>query len=325
MPSRYYSNAAVPTSLSATIAANTTNITVAAKTGFPTVFPFTLTLDKNQTGLGEAVEVTANGTTAATDYTVTRGVDGTTAQAHNSGALVSHDHTARDYAEWQQDRDIQILTPGRGSLNMRRLSAVQGVANTYNSLLTPPAGREYIIKSVAFVNTSLTAPSRAGISISGQAHIIFGGLAGANSVPAASSQHFDLAVVLQAGETLQFYSETAALAASVTYVDVPSTDSSVRLWGSTALASTAYTTVYTAPGPILITHAVFTNVTASTLSRAYLRIGTAGTGFIEHQLAGGSFINSDTPIYMASADVLQVASESANAIAGAISGLAVTT
>lgn len=87
-----------------------TNISVASKTGYPTAFPFTMTIDKNQTGLGEAVEAVGVGTASATDYWVHRGIDHTTSQAHNSGALVSHDHTARDYDDTQEALDrVQSL------------------------------------------------------------------------------------------------------------------------------------------------------------------------------------------------------------------------
>lgn len=102
MPSRYYSNAALPTQLSAACTAAATTISVAAITGFPTKYPYTLTLDKNNGALAEAVQVTGAATgTGPYTLPVVRGIDDTTAQAHGAGALVSHDHTKQDYEEWQ--------------------------------------------------------------------------------------------------------------------------------------------------------------------------------------------------------------------------------
>lgn len=102
MPGRYFSNTALPTQLDAGCTNVDTTISVAAVTGFPTQYPYTLTIDKNNAALAEAVEVTGAPTgTGPYSLPVTRGVDGTTAVAHSASAVVSHDHTARDYAELQ--------------------------------------------------------------------------------------------------------------------------------------------------------------------------------------------------------------------------------
>jgi hypothetical protein len=58
----------------------TRTIPVAAKTGFPTTFPFTIQIDSEQ------MSATADG--SGTSWTVTRAVNGTTLAAHSSGATV---------------------------------------------------------------------------------------------------------------------------------------------------------------------------------------------------------------------------------------------
>jgi len=68
------------------------SLIVDVTTGLPTV-PFTLLLDPGQ-GIEEVVTVTAAG---GTTLTVTRGVDGTSAQAHTNGAEVRHAYSARDF------------------------------------------------------------------------------------------------------------------------------------------------------------------------------------------------------------------------------------
>lgn len=70
-------------------------MTVGSVTGFPGTFPYTLVIDENTVN-EELVEVTA---AAGTTLTVTRGVDGTAAVAHSSGASVKHTISARDLAE----------------------------------------------------------------------------------------------------------------------------------------------------------------------------------------------------------------------------------
>jgi len=95
MARRFYSSIAVRTTLSSGINSSVTSITVAAVTGFPGSYPYTLILDE---GLStqEVVEVTAG---SGTTLTVTRGVDGSVAAAHGTGAAVNHGVSARDFDE----------------------------------------------------------------------------------------------------------------------------------------------------------------------------------------------------------------------------------
>lgn len=95
MATRYYSNVAPPTTLSAGINAITTTITIASAAGLPPFQPFTLAIDPNTPSM-ELVEVTA---AAGTTLTVTRAIDGTSATLHNAGAVVMHVSSARDFAE----------------------------------------------------------------------------------------------------------------------------------------------------------------------------------------------------------------------------------
>lgn len=102
MPTRHYSNVAVPTTITAAIDAVQTTMTVAALTGYPTQFPYTVVLERNEPSKAEIIDVVA-----ATDLTLTivRGRDNTTAQTHPVNSLVTHDHSARDYVETQDRLD----------------------------------------------------------------------------------------------------------------------------------------------------------------------------------------------------------------------------
>lgn len=97
---RFYSSTAAPTALASALGASG-NPSVNSITGLPTSYPFTVLIDW---GLStqEAISVTSAPTgTGPYSLPCTRGVDGTTAQAHSQSAVVVHGVTARDYNEPQ--------------------------------------------------------------------------------------------------------------------------------------------------------------------------------------------------------------------------------
>ena len=118
---RYYSSVAPPTTL-ASSAASSGNISVNSIQGLPSSYPFTLLIDW---GLStqEAVSVTVAPTgTGPYTVTCTRGIDGTTGQAHNSGAVVVHGVTAEDYNEPQ----VHMAT---GTSGASYPNVIHGLAN----------------------------------------------------------------------------------------------------------------------------------------------------------------------------------------------------
>lgn len=136
---RFYTSVAQPTTLAGGISNTNTSIQVAATTGFPTSYPFTLALDYG-TSAEELVDVT---NAAGTTLTVTRGVDGTSAQSHSIGAVVRHTSSARDFA------DIQS--------HIAATAAVHGVAGT----LVGTSDAQTL------ANKTLTAPAIASATLSG--------------------------------------------------------------------------------------------------------------------------------------------------------------
>jgi hypothetical protein len=98
MVNRYYSSSAVPTELASGITDSATSVQVAALTGYPASTPFTILVDGG-TSSSEVMTVTA---VVGTTLTVTRGVDGSTALSHTTGATVMHGVSARDFAEPQE-------------------------------------------------------------------------------------------------------------------------------------------------------------------------------------------------------------------------------
>ena len=95
MARRYYSSTAARTTLASGVDDTTTTFNVVAVSGWPASFPYTLVLDQDTVN-EELVEVSAR---SGTTLTVTRGVDGTSAVAHDAGAAVNHGVSARDFDE----------------------------------------------------------------------------------------------------------------------------------------------------------------------------------------------------------------------------------
>lgn len=107
MPTRNYSSIAQPTSITADITAGATTLDVGSNAGYPAP-PFVAAINHTQPGKAEAVLVTA---VSGLTWTVTRGVDGTTARAHTAGASVVHTAIGLDYREAQQRLDALEAGP----------------------------------------------------------------------------------------------------------------------------------------------------------------------------------------------------------------------
>ena len=95
MARRYYSSVAQATTLAADATSGATSMLVTAATGFPSSFPYTMLIDEGTVN-EEIVSVTNR---SGTTITVTRGVDGSTATAHSTGATIRHGVSARDFDE----------------------------------------------------------------------------------------------------------------------------------------------------------------------------------------------------------------------------------
>ena len=105
--SRNYSSTAGLMRLVGGITGAAASLIVDVTTGLPSV-PFTLLLDPGL-GVEEVVTVTAVG---GTTLTVTRGVGGTSAQAHDPGAEIRHAYYGADF---QDSRDHEAATTAHGA------------------------------------------------------------------------------------------------------------------------------------------------------------------------------------------------------------------
>lgn len=156
---RYYSSIATAKSLSTTINASATQITLNALPEGLTSYPYTLVLDPDTTS-EEIVSVTslASGTT----LNVTRGQDGSTATSHNAGAVVKHMVTARDLQEPQTHMDA--TTSVHGISNTANLVTITGSQTLSNKDLTAgtntfPSSLATLTGSQTLTNKTLTAPT----------------------------------------------------------------------------------------------------------------------------------------------------------------------
>lgn len=145
MATRYYSNVAPPTTLTAGINAITTVITIASAAGLPPFQPFTLALDPD-TPTMELVEVTA---AAGTTLTVTRAIDGTSASNHSAGAVVLHVSSARDFSE--ANTHINASTNVHGLIGGAAVVGTTMLQALTNKTLTSP-----VITDGTITNSTIT-------------------------------------------------------------------------------------------------------------------------------------------------------------------------
>ena len=92
----FYSNIAVPTTLSGNINNSVTTASVVDTTGWPST-PFVVALDF-ATANEELVKVTNN---SAGTLTIVRGFAGTSAVSHSTGAVVRHVYNAQDATDYR--------------------------------------------------------------------------------------------------------------------------------------------------------------------------------------------------------------------------------
>jgi microcystin-dependent protein len=135
MTQRNYTNTALPQALTVGIGPGDTTLDVGSTASFPAT-PFTLVLERNIPANKEVVLCT--GVPSATQLTVTRGLDGTTAIAHSIGAAVEHAVAATDF----EDANDHIYDIGRDD-HTQYFDATRHDAHDHSSVIPaflPPVG-----------------------------------------------------------------------------------------------------------------------------------------------------------------------------------------
>jgi len=150
MTTRQYSSRSQQTTLTGTVSAGATSITVVSGTSLlggvtiPSGRTFTLVIDPD-TALEEIVDATAVSTNT---FTITRAIDGSSAQTHSAGAVVRHMAIGRDY------RDANLHAEASASYNDGA-----GVAHTMHGIGAGEGDVVGTLKTQTLTNKTLTAPT----------------------------------------------------------------------------------------------------------------------------------------------------------------------
>ncbi len=162
MPTRKYSSRSQQTTLTAALTSSATSVVVvsgSALLGGTTISAgetFTVVIDPD-TALEEIVDVTAVSTNT---LTVTRGIDGSTGQAHSAGAVVRHMAIGRDYREANQH--IENTTTAHG-ITLANLVKTTDTGTVTSTMITDGTiVNADINASAAIADTKLGTISTAG-------------------------------------------------------------------------------------------------------------------------------------------------------------------
>ena len=158
MTTRNYSSRSQQTTLTSAVTAGASTMVVQSGTALlggqsiPAGTTFTIVLDPD-TAIEEIVDATAVSTNT---FTITRGIDGSSGQAHSAGAVARHMAIGRDYRE--------------ANTHIEASTGVHGISNSSSVVGT--------IDAQTLTNKTLTAPTITNPSISGagvDASIVFEG------------------------------------------------------------------------------------------------------------------------------------------------------
>ena len=170
MTTRQYSSRSQQSTLTGTITSGATSMTVVSGTTLlggvtiPSGRTFTLVIDPD-TALEEIVDATA---VATNTFTITRAIDGSSAQEHSAGAVVRHMAIGRDF------RDANLHAEATGSYNDG-----SGNAHTMHGIGAGEGDVVGTLKTQTLTNKTLTSPTISNPTFTGtpqaDASIVFEG------------------------------------------------------------------------------------------------------------------------------------------------------
>jgi hypothetical protein len=262
---RNFSATAIETTLvnsisSAATGDTTTSVSVVSVSGFPTV-PYTLILGPD-TNKEEVVTVTA---ASSTTLTITRGQDGTVAQAHSAGTSVRHGVSGRDFKEEQThiaargyDADSGILS-NAGQTHVHGLETGDGsvVGSTQQVTLTRKTLTTPTINGATLTGT---VSSTASIVVSGAGTIT--GLSSAGMVDSSAAPKIYVDSILGSATSASISAASAAVSATSAATSATSAGNS-----ATASASSASAAATSASSALTSQTAAATSATSAAASQ----------------------------------------------------------
>ena len=163
---RKYAGGAAATTITGNLTAGSTSITIAAYTGWPNGSdPFYVVVSPG-TASEEKVLVTRTGSTDTTLNVTTRGVDGTTAASHTSGAAIYPVFTATDADEANAVAST-LTTKGDVLVHTGSAHARQGVGANNTLLVADSAQTNGVKWASTLSGLTLTSPVISSISNTG--------------------------------------------------------------------------------------------------------------------------------------------------------------
>lgn len=291
-PSRYYSSTARKTTLTADITAVATSMNVAGVTGWPSLYPYTLIIDRDTVN-EEVVTVTAR---SGLTVTVTRGSDSTPAVTHTAGATVEHGVSARDFAESRTHEADSEAVHGLGlgsavvgttdsqTLSNKTLgSNLAAGGYKITGLATPTSGSDAVTKT--YTDTAMTS-----------------------QVAQATAAKVAAEAAQAAAETAETNAETAEVAAETAQTAAAASASAASTSATNAAASASTATTKASEASTSATNAATSASAASTSATAAASSATA---------AAGSATTASTQATNAAASASSASSSASSATASA--------
>ena len=330
MTTRKYSSRSQQTSLSSPVTSGanifpvTSSTALLSGTTISAGQTFTIVVDPD-TALEEIVEVTV-GSTSSNNLTVTRGVDGSTAQDHSSGAIVRHMVIGRDLRESNLHIEATAAyNDGTGTHAMHGIGTGEGdVVGT--------------AKTQTLTNKTFTTPSIAGATLSGTitstATVSGGTITGAsvtglsapsNGSDAATKTYVDAILVLQtASQTAAATSATSA-ANSATAAATSATSAAASATAAATSATSAAASATTAAASVATVATYAANALASQTAAATSATSAAASATAAATSATSSAASATSASNSASTATTQATAAATSATSAAASATAAAT